>query len=317
MAVFAVGIVAGLVPNAGLQAAFGAAAHVANPFAGAVGYVNPAWKANVDSTAASTSDGTTAASMRAIDNTPSALWMDSIAALSGGNSGGGTTLAGHLDNALAQGAGYIVVVIYDLPGRDCAALASNGELPPTAQGLSDYKTKYIDPIAATFANTKYANLRIVTIVEPDSLPNVVTNTTANSSTTSTVAAACSASAPYYEQGIAYALDKMHAMSNVYTYVDMAHSGWLGWSSNSGPMATEFSKVAGMTAAGKASIDGFISNTANYTPLHEPYMTATQTVGGQSCPGASTSTTRTSRSGPSRRTCTPSSCPRASRALSGW
>ena len=36
----------------------------------------------------------------------------------------------HLDAALAQGAGYIQFVIYDLPGRDCAALASNGELGP-------------------------------------------------------------------------------------------------------------------------------------------------------------------------------------------
>lgn len=34
------------------------------------------------------------------------------------------------------------VVIYDLPGRDCAALASNGEL---AVGEIDrYKTEYID-----------------------------------------------------------------------------------------------------------------------------------------------------------------------------
>ena len=35
------------------------------------------------------------------------------------------------DAALAQGAGYIQFVIYNLPGRDCAALASNGELGTT------------------------------------------------------------------------------------------------------------------------------------------------------------------------------------------
>ena len=38
------------------------------------------------------------------------------------------------------------MVIYDLPGRDCAALASNGELGPTE--LPRYKAEYIDPIAA-------------------------------------------------------------------------------------------------------------------------------------------------------------------------
>lgn len=34
------------------------------------------------------------------------------------------------------------LVIYDLPGRDCAAKASNGELP--VGSLSTYKTEYID-----------------------------------------------------------------------------------------------------------------------------------------------------------------------------
>jgi cellulase/cellobiase CelA1 len=34
------------------------------------------------------------------------------------------------------------IVIYDLPGRDCAAKASNGEL--AVGSLSTYKTQYID-----------------------------------------------------------------------------------------------------------------------------------------------------------------------------
>ena len=34
------------------------------------------------------------------------------------------------------------LVIYDLPGRDCAAKASNGELP--VGSLSKYKSEYID-----------------------------------------------------------------------------------------------------------------------------------------------------------------------------
>ena len=34
-------------------------------------------------------------------------------------------------------------VVYDLPNRDCAALASNGELQVADDGLNKYK-KYID-----------------------------------------------------------------------------------------------------------------------------------------------------------------------------
>ena len=42
--------------------------------------------------------------------------------------------------------------------------------------LPRYKSEYIDPIAAIQADAKYQNLRIINIVEIDSLPNLVTNT---------------------------------------------------------------------------------------------------------------------------------------------
>ena len=42
------------------------------------------------------------------------------------------------------------LVIYDLPGRDCAAKASNGELKYSE--LSRYKTEYIDRKSPTSIN---------------------------------------------------------------------------------------------------------------------------------------------------------------------
>lgn len=102
------------------------------------------------------------------------MWLDRIAAIEGAN--GGMGLRDHLDEALTQkGSGELVVqlVIYNLPGRDCSALASNGELGPTE--IDRYKSEYIDPIAAVLADEKYAGLRIVTTVEIDSLPNLITN----------------------------------------------------------------------------------------------------------------------------------------------
>lgn len=38
------------------------------------------------------------------------------------------------------------LVVYDLPDRDCAALASNGELAIADDGVNIYKTEYIDEI---------------------------------------------------------------------------------------------------------------------------------------------------------------------------
>jgi cellulose 1,4-beta-cellobiosidase len=241
-----------------------AAIHVDNPYVGATKYLNPHWAANVEATAQSTSDATLAAKMRTVKTYPTAVWMDRIAAVTG--SDGSPGLAGYLGEALAQVQGttpeVVEIVIYDLPGRDCAALASNGELPATDAGLSTYKSSYIDPIAAILSDPKYAALRLVTIIEPDSLPNIVTNLSIQ---------ACSTAAPYYEAGVEYALNKLHAIANVYTYLDMAHSGWLGWPNNAGGAVNEFAKVANATTAGKASIDGFISNTSNYTPVKEPYL----------------------------------------------
>ena len=237
--------------------------HVDNPYAGATQYVNPAWSANVEAAAGRAGDATLAAKMRAIKNQPTAVWMDRISAIAGNADGGG--LKSHLDAALAQkGSGPIVfnVVIYDLPGRDCYALASNGELPATDAGLASYETQYIDPIAALFADVKYQDIRISATIEPDSLPNIVTNASEP---------LCQTAAPYYKAGVTYALDKLHAIPNVYTYLDAAHSGWLGWDTNAGPAATLFADVAKSTTAGLASVDGFVTDTANTTPLSEPFM----------------------------------------------
>lgn len=253
-----------------------AATHVTNPFVGATQYASPDYAAEVAAQVAADqgSNPTLAAAEAKIANQPTAVWLDKIAAITGDSVHHG--LQFHLDQALAQQQGstpiVVEIVVYDLPGRDCAALASNGELPATAAGLTTYETQYIDPIAAILANPKYANLRVVAFVEPDSLPNAVTNQSKP---------ACSAATPFYEQGVEYALNKLHAISNVYNYVDIAHSGWLGWSSNMGPAAQEFAKVAKATTAGVASIDGFVSNTANTTPTTEPFLpNSTMQVGGQ-------------------------------------
>ena len=56
-------------------------------------------------------------------------------------------------------------------------------------------------------------------------------------------AACAQAAPYYKAGVKYALDKLHAIPNVYNYIDIGHSGWLGWDTNAGPSATLLADVA--------------------------------------------------------------------------
>jgi cellulose 1,4-beta-cellobiosidase len=235
-----------------------------NPYAGAKGYVNPEWKAKADAESGGSR----------VSNNPTAVWLDRIAAINGttdSSSNGSMGVRAHLDAALAQGAGYIQFVIYDLPGRDCSALASNGELG--TGDLQRYKTEYIDPIAAIQGDAKYKNIRIINIVEIDSLPNLVTNT--NVATCATMK-----SNGGYVNGIAYALQKLGALGNVYNYLDAAHHGWIGWDSNFGPTADIMYQTA--VASGSVNnVTGFITNTANYSALTEPYFTINTSVNGTS------------------------------------
>ena len=270
--VMAVGITAALGAVSLSALAFGsapasAAVHVDNPYADASGYLNPDYVASVKAEAAA-AGGTLGTQMASVANYPTGVWLDRIAAVNGG-AGVTRTLAGHLDAALAQQAStgkqvVITVVVYDLPNRDCSSAASNGELTIANDGLNKYKSQYIDAISTVMSNSKYSNLRIATVIEPDSLPNLITNLSI-----SKCAEADSSGA--YVQGVQYALNKLHAIPNVYTYLDISHSGWLGWDSNFAPFVTKVTGWVKGTTAGVNSLDGFISNTANYTPTAEPFL----------------------------------------------
>ncbi|WP_435269985.1 glycoside hydrolase family 6 protein [Streptomyces sp. 1222.5] len=249
---------------AALPGTASAAAKLDNPYVGAKPYVNPDWSAR----AAAEPGGS------AVADQPTFVWLDRIAAINGTSEARG--LKAHLDAAKAQGANLVQLVIYDLPGRDCAALASNGELGP--DDLGRYETEYIDPIATLLADPAYASLRIVNLVEPDSLPNLVTN--AGGTAGSTPECATMKSNGNYEKGVGYALHKLGALPNTYNYIDAGHHGWLGWDSNLVPSAQEFKKAATTSGATVGDVNGFIVNTANYSATREPNVKITDTVNGQ-------------------------------------
>ncbi|MGW7337494.1 glycoside hydrolase family 6 protein [Streptomyces sp. NPDC054808] len=241
---------------------------VDNPYEGAKVYVNPEWSAN----AAAEPGGDR------IADEPTGVWLDRIAAIEGVN--GGMGLRDHLDAALEQkGSGEMVIqlVIYNLPGRDCSALASNGELGPTE--IDRYKTEYIDPIAEILGDSKYADLRIVTTVEIDSLPNLITNVSGRD--TATENCDVMKANGNYQKGVGYALNKLGDIGNVYNYIDAGHHGWLGWDSNFGPSAEIFKTAATTEGATVDDVHGFIVNTANYSALKEENFKITDSVNGTS------------------------------------
>jgi cellulose 1,4-beta-cellobiosidase len=241
-----------------------------NPYAGATVYNNPQWRASA-----------VAGGGSSIANQPTGVWFDRISAIAGNGSPttGFMGLADHLNAAVTQdqqnGASALVfqMVVYNLPGRDCAALASNGELGPN--DLPRYQNEYINPIRDILRRPEYANLRIVAIIEIDSLPNLVTNRT--NRVTGTAACDTMFNNNGYVNGVGYALAQLGSIPNVYNYVDAGHHGWLGWTDNFGASVEMMRTAATASGSTLANVHGFITNTANTSALQEPFITVDATT----------------------------------------
>ena len=97
------------------------------------------------------------------------------------------------------------------------------------------------------------------VIEPDSLPNLATNTDdAHCGNTATMTA--------YKSGIKYAVETLGGAcsSSCSLYLDAAHGGWLGWSDN---MDTFSSLVADLSIS--THLRGFSTNVANWESLPPP------------------------------------------------
>jgi cellulose 1,4-beta-cellobiosidase len=219
-----------------------------NPFKGVAFFLNPSYTENVEATAKKHPD--MADKIRKVAQYPTAVWLDSIEHVK--------NLKGWLDEAKKQQdksgkPTLTVVVVYDLPNRDCAAASSAGELKVSENGLERYKQEFIGPIAAEFK--AHPDQPIAVVLEPDSLGNLATNM---------ALPMCQEARPAYKGGIVHAI-KSFALPNVSVYLDAAHSGWLGWDDNRAKIAKIFKQVLS-EAGGPQMIRGFALNTANFTHL---------------------------------------------------
>ncbi|CZR61320.1 probable cellulose 1,4-beta-cellobiosidase II precursor [Phialocephala subalpina] len=209
-----------------------------NPFTGRTLHANSAYASEIATAMSSVTDTSIIAQASQVAQTGTFLWIDTIARV--------PLVATML--AETPCTDVLGLVIYDLPGRDCAAKASNGELK-TGE-LAKYKSSYIDPIVAAIKAAP--NVAVALIIEPDSLPNLVTN--ANLTT-------CSSAKSDYESGVAYALKSLN-LPNVAMYIDAGHGGWLGWDANLQPGADGITKVY-KAAGSPKQVFGISTNVAGW------------------------------------------------------
>ncbi len=183
-------------------------------------------------------------------------------------------LADHLDAALAQDADLIQLVLHNLPGRSCAREAGGGELAPGA--LHRYQREYVDTIVDILDDPAYAGLRIVTVIEPDSLPNLVLHTGDRHTATWLCEQVLESGA--YVRGIGYALGRLGELPNVYNYLDAGHHGLIGWDEDFLAVTTLMWHAANTEGARPADVHGFAVNVADYSVLREEYFTVDDVIG---------------------------------------
>ncbi|MDX8405862.1 MAG: glycoside hydrolase family 6 protein [Mariprofundus sp.] len=246
--------------------------YVINPYTGADQYINPDYSHEIEYSLKHADSPGLAAKMRSIQSAPTAIWLDRIDAIAGGKKNNHRlSLEDHFIRALAQQREavpmVVTLVLYNLPNRDCSALSSNGTLDFRTGGLNTYKANYINSIAALIEDPRFASLRIVSILEPDSLPNMITNLWNKK---------CKMvyENHVYEQGIVYAIEQLGNLRNSYIYMDIGHSGWRGWDENIRATVSYFTRVitSAKIEAGLAAVNGFVTNISGSTPTEETLLT---------------------------------------------
>lgn len=220
-----------------------------NPYEnGYTAYLSPYYIAEVNAAIATQSSSTLKTKSAKVAQIPNFTWFDTADKV--------PTLGDYLADARsmqADGTKMILqIVVYDLPDRDCHAKASNGEYHIAQNGVANYKA-YIDAIKSYVV--QYPDVRIVAVVEPDSLANLVTNMSDSH---------CANAHDAYLQCTTYALQQLN-QCNIWLYLDAGHAGWLGWQSNQDPAAQLFAQV--YKSATPNRVRGLATNVANYNALH--------------------------------------------------
>jgi len=243
--------------------------HSGNPFKGHKFYVNPYYVDEVDKAIAQMSDSFLIEKAEKMKEYSNAIWLDNIENMN-------AWLERNLKDALAEqnvtnNTVLTVFVVYNLPGRDCYHLASNGELLANDGDMERYKSEYIDVIDSKLAT--YKSQPVVLVIEPDSLANIITYIESTP--------ACVDSEKYYLDGHAYLIQKFGTYPHVAMYLDIGHALWLGWDDNRQGAAKVYSKVIKSGSPGK--VRGFASNVANYTPWEDPELSRGPETEWNPCP----------------------------------
>ena len=304
------------------------AASLPNPFSLAPFYVQPSLHDRISATVSSQrlfvagkgsstlqAMGAARASIAALEEVPSAFWVDSSSKiLKNAPSDAWTTRIGAaarshptVESMLADVAALpdpqvAVFVLHALPNRDCHIAASSaGEIccrrtRPTEPGPSsnraarcDYLDAKDDPqcdagldeykkeIVLPFVRllAQHAIIPTVVIIEPMAMTNLATNLEEPSCGSLPTQAA-------YEHGTAFAIEALHTHApHAVLYLDAGHGGLLGWPPQTAKFVQHVMRLRDISAAqpAYAHVRAASDYTTNHTTIAIPHPSrVTHTVG---------------------------------------
>ena len=176
--------------------------------------------------------------LRQVINTPTAIWIE------GGGVKATERQVRRLTKRAAREGTVPVLVLYNLPFRDCAQYSAGG-----AQSKAEYK-RWINAVARGIGNREVA-----LAVEPDGLGIIPWYTNLDGSLEwcqPAEADADTAASDRFEM-LRHAVERLTALKNTSVYLDGTHNAWL----NVGDITDRLLK------AGVRKTDGFFLNASNY------------------------------------------------------
>ena len=164
------------------------------------------------------------------------FWVDKMSKIHSNNNTVTDTVEEILIDAASQSTPPLVVfVVYDAPNRDCAAVASYGEIccnynadgscaytnkGDCADGLAEYDTDYLEPFAQLLSQYG-SKVPVALVIEPDTLPNLATNLDPDTYPS----CADVATQASYKSAVSAAVNKFKdACPSCTIYLDAAHGG---------------------------------------------------------------------------------------------
>jgi endoglucanase len=190
-----------------------------------------------------------AARIRAMIDTPTAVWVE------GGSAKEAEQQVRQVTHQAAGKNTVPVLVLYNIPFRDCAQYSAGG-----ATSVTEYEA-WIDGVVRGIGGRE-----AVIVLEPDGLGIIpwYTNVDGELEWCQPAEADRATAATQRFAMLNYAVDQLTALPNTSVYLDGTHSGWL----NVGDITDRLLK------AGVQKADGFFLNASNYqwTPNLEQYGT---------------------------------------------